>query len=74
MFAPEEVGGDRKIGKGHNSILSTDIVSMNNSMFHNPKIVFREDTSNIKSAKDIIQKETPIISGAQQMTKNNHLN
>jgi len=57
LFSPKEIGTDRTIGKGHHSILTTDIVMMNGSMFHNPKITFKESAGKIKSAKDIIQSD-----------------
>ena len=40
LFSPQEMGGERILGKGHNSILSTDIVKIDNSLFNNPKITF----------------------------------
>ena len=57
LFSPKEIGTDRTIGKGHHSILTTDVVMMNGSMFHNPKITFKESAGKIKSAKDIIQSD-----------------
>jgi len=66
LFSAEEIGTDRKVGKGHHSILTTDVVMLNGSMFHNPKITFSEDASNIKSAKDVIQSDSTAPGSAEQ--------
>ena len=48
LFAAEEIGTERTMGKGHHSILSTDMVEMDNSLYHNPQIEF--DGGNLKGA------------------------
>ena len=63
LFDPREIGTDRKVGKGHHSILTTDVIMMNGSMFHNPKITFTENASNIKNAKDVIQSDNAAPGG-----------
>jgi len=54
LFAPSEVG-DRVQGEGHYSILSVDTVSINESLFNNPKVVFEKGNIMGKTAQEVIE-------------------
>ena len=58
LFAEEEIGSKRGIGKGHHSILTTDMVEMDGSLFHNPQIEF--DAGNLKGTTVKGKLESPV--------------
>ena len=58
LFAEEEIGSERGIGKGHHSILTTDMVEMDGSLFHNPQIEF--DAGNLKGTTVKGKLESPV--------------
>jgi hypothetical protein len=56
LFDEKEIGEERVLGKGHNSILSTDIIKKGESMFNNPEVKFGKGNVLEDTAPEIIKK------------------
>jgi len=64
LFSSEEIGTERAMGKGHHSILTTDMVELDGSLFHNPQIEFDGGNLKVSSPREKIaapaEKTTPV--------------
>ena len=56
LFDEKEIGEERVLGKGHHSILSTDIIKKRESMFNNPEVKFGKGNVLEDTAPEIIKK------------------
>jgi hypothetical protein len=53
LFSEQEIGEERADGSGHNSIFATDLVQIDGSFFHNPKVTFTKGDVNGNTAETI---------------------
>ena len=56
LFDEKEIGEPRTLGRGHHSILSTDIIKKGESMFNNPQVKFGKGNVLENTAPEIIKK------------------
>ncbi len=56
LFDEKEIGEERTYGRGHHSILSTDIIKKGESMFNNPEVKFGKGNVLEDTAPEIIKK------------------
>jgi len=56
LFDEKEIGEERTFGRGHHSILSTDIIKKGESMFNNPEVKFGKGNVLEDTAPEIIKK------------------
>ena len=61
LFSEQEIGGEREVGFGHNSIFATDLIkTADGSFFNNPKITFSKGDLNGNTAETITNPVKPV--------------
>lgn len=60
LFSEREINSERAEGVGHNSIISTDLIKIEESFFNNPKITFNKGSINGNTAQTIKHDVKPL--------------